>query len=150
MTPETFTLCIIHRYTPMNVSTPLLQDTCQQRSEWKAQESISSESRRLQEKKLALSAVVLHFIWKCGWSVETLSPWRQTLPCFERSHRVFNVIFQRLKNKGQSSKRREFTSREGPSLGAYLSFELLTDALSVLLDEIMKSLFILIHIKILI
>lgn len=42
------------------------------------------------------------------------------------------------------------TTRVGPSLGAYLSFELLADVLSVLPDEIMKSLFILIQIKILI
>lgn len=61
-------------------------------------------------------------------------------------------FFRRLKNRGQTLKteRRVITTRVGPSLGAYLSFELLADVLSVLLDEIMKSLFILIHIKILI
>lgn len=65
---------------------------------------------------------------------------------------LFNVVFQRLKNKGQTlkSKRRMFTTRVGPSLGAYLYFELLTDVLSDLLDEIMKSLFVLRHTKILI
>jgi len=54
------------------------------------------------------------------------------------------------KNQTLKTERRVFTARVGPSLGAYLSFALLTDVLSVLLDEIMKSLFTLIHIKILI
>ena len=141
MTPKSFVLCIIHSYinscTRAHHFCMILVNRGVSGKTRRASQVTAGDDRRRNWQYL----LVLCYIYKCERSVETHTPWRQTLPSFKPSHYAFSFFFQRLKNKGQTLKteRRVFTTRVGPSLGAYLSFELLADVLSVLLDEIMKS-----------
>lgn len=88
---------------------------------------------------------LLHGIYKSGCQ------WRPLR--HEDNHCLLQIhptCHSKVKNQRPSCKaeRRVVTTKVGPSLGACLSFKLLTDLLSVPLKEIMKSSFILIHIKI--
>lgn len=90
------------------------------------------------------SLKLLHGIYKSGCQ------WRPLR--HEDNHCLLQIhpSHSKVKNQRPSRKaeRRELTAEVSPSLGAYLPLKLLTDLLSVPLKEIMKSSFILIHIKI--